>query len=88
VGEGMPGHPFIGSEGERGGRASERNGQWRWMRHNGGGGGHFGRGSVGVVVGSDDGGAPAVMGAEGALGGDGCDCQSREEDDRARPACR
>jgi hypothetical protein len=34
------------------------------------------------------GGAPAVMGAEGALGGGGCDCQSREEDDRARPACR
>jgi hypothetical protein len=28
--EGMPGRPFIGSEGERGHRASEGNGQWRW----------------------------------------------------------
>jgi hypothetical protein len=28
--EWMPGHPFIGSEGERGGWASERNGQRRW----------------------------------------------------------
>jgi hypothetical protein len=28
--EGMPGRPFIGSKGERGGRASEGNGQWWW----------------------------------------------------------
>jgi hypothetical protein len=26
----MPGLPFIGSEGDRGGRASERNGRRRW----------------------------------------------------------
>jgi hypothetical protein len=26
----MPGHPFIWSEGERGGQALERNGWWRW----------------------------------------------------------
>jgi hypothetical protein len=42
------------------------------VRHNGGGGNRFGRGSVGVVVGSDEGGAPAVMGAEGAPGGGAC----------------
>jgi hypothetical protein len=43
-----------------------------------------------VVVGSDEGGgAPAITGAEGAPGGDGsgCECQSREEDDWAGPAC-
>jgi hypothetical protein len=28
--EGIPGRPFIGSEGERGGRASEGNGQRQW----------------------------------------------------------
>jgi hypothetical protein len=40
------------------------------VRHKGGGGGPFGRGSTGVVV-SDEGGGggPAVMGAEGASGG-------------------
>jgi hypothetical protein len=26
----MLGRPFIGSEGEQGGRAPERNGQWQW----------------------------------------------------------
>jgi hypothetical protein len=38
--------------------------------HNGGGGCHFGRGSAGVVMGSDEGSALVVMGAEGALGDD------------------
>jgi hypothetical protein len=33
--------------------------------YNGGGGGHFGRGSSGAVVGSDEGGAPAVSRVEG-----------------------
>jgi hypothetical protein len=36
------------------------------LHHNGGGGGRFGRGSVGVVAGSDEGGAPAITGTEGA----------------------
>jgi hypothetical protein len=35
------------------------------VRHDGGGGGRFGRGSTGAVVGSDEGGAPAVSGVEG-----------------------
>jgi hypothetical protein len=28
--EGMLGRPFVGSEGQRGDRASEGNGRWRW----------------------------------------------------------
>jgi hypothetical protein len=35
------------------------------VRHDGGGGGRFGRGLAGVVVGSyEGGGAPAILGAE------------------------
>jgi hypothetical protein len=63
------------------------------VRHNGGGGYRFGRGSTGVVVGSDEGSALVVMGAEGEPGdgarmrGGGGGGRSNEEDDRAGPAC-
>jgi hypothetical protein len=50
----MPGHPFIGLEGERGHQAVEGN-LWRW-HHDGGGSGRFRRGLVRVVVVSDEGG--------------------------------
>jgi hypothetical protein len=62
----MPGHPFIGSEGERGGRVSERNERRRWCAIM----------AMKVAVlegdqpGSDEGGggAPAFMGVEEAFG--------------------
>jgi hypothetical protein len=66
--------------------------------HNGGGGGRFEIGSAKVVVGSDEGGAPAVTGVEEVPGGGGrkhtrggggdCGLWSREEDDRVRPTCQ
>jgi hypothetical protein len=57
------------------------------VRHNGDEGGHFRRGSAGVVVGSDEGwGAPAVTGAEATSGG-GSNGGQPEEDDQAGPAC-
>jgi hypothetical protein len=55
--------------------------------HNGDEGSHFGRGSAGVMVGSDEGGALAVMGAEAALGGGGSSGRPKEEDDLVGPAC-
>jgi hypothetical protein len=64
----MPGNPFIGLEGERGGQATEEHGWQRWWRHDGGGSSRFRRGSIGAVVGSDEGGgAPTISGAEGAV---------------------
>jgi hypothetical protein len=50
----MPGCPFIGSEGGAGwlGVGEER--VAAVVRHNGDEGGHFGRGSATVVVGSDE----------------------------------
>jgi hypothetical protein len=59
------------------------------VRHDGDGGGHFGRGSTGVVVWSDEGGgAPTILGVVGEALGGGTRVRLREEDDRAGPACR
>jgi hypothetical protein len=68
--EGMPGHPFMGSEGEQGGRALEGNNR-RWccpimvVEAAVSGGDRLGWWWGVMRVG----GAPAVMGAEGAQGG-------------------
>jgi hypothetical protein len=72
VGGGDAGVPFYRSGGGAGrpGIGGERG--VAVVCHNGGGGGCFGRGSAGVVVGSDEGGTPAVTGAEGASEGGAC----------------
>jgi hypothetical protein len=68
VGGGDAGAPFynVGGGAGRPGVGGER--VAAVVRHSGGGN-HFGRGSTRVVVGSDEGGALAVTGAEGAPGG-------------------
>jgi hypothetical protein len=74
VGGADAGCPFIGLKGERGSRALERNGQWRWctimvMKT---------AISEGDRPGSDEGGALAVMGAEGGgAPGGGSVCASQ-----------
>jgi hypothetical protein len=84
--EGMSGCPFIGSEGERGGWASEGNGWCRWCTimvvEAAVSGGDRPGWSWGVMRG----GAPAVTGAEGASGGGG-GRRFGEKDDWAGPAC-
>jgi hypothetical protein len=92
----MPGNPFIGLEGERGGQATEGYGWQRWWRHDGGGSSRFRRGSIGAVVGSDEG--VVLLPFRERKGG----CQKvahehtheassavwpEEEDDRAGPTC-
>jgi hypothetical protein len=69
------------------------------VRHNGCGGSHFGRGSTGVVVGSDEGGGVlwALRERKGHLeavgmhtrgGSGGCGHRFREEDDWVGPVCQ
>jgi hypothetical protein len=58
------------------------------VRHDGGGGDRFRRVSVGVVVGSDEGGgALAISGVEVGRQEAAHVC-TREEDNQAGPACR
>jgi hypothetical protein len=57
------------------------------VHKDGGGGGYFGRGSARVVVGSDEGGALAILGAKGGRR-EAARMRAHEEDDRAGPACR
>jgi hypothetical protein len=80
VGGADVGRPFIGLKGERGGQASERNGQWRWC-------------TIMVMKAavpegdrpeSDVGGALAITGAEGGgAPGGGSVCASRQRRGRA-----
>jgi hypothetical protein len=60
--EGRPRCPFIGLEGERGSRVAVV------VRHKGGGGGPFGRGSTGVVVSDEGGGWSGRYGSRRGVG--------------------